>query len=59
MFSANRLKAQMALKGITAKELAKSLDINESTFYRKLRNDEAYLSLSALSACSGLILFLN
>ena len=59
MFSANRLKAQMALKGITAKELAKSLDINESTFYRKLRNDEADLSLTALSACSGLILFLN
>lgn len=39
MFSKNKLKAQMALSGITAKELANRLNINEATLYRKLQAD--------------------
>ena len=39
MFHKNKLKAQMTLLGITAKELAKELGINEATFYRKLQRD--------------------
>lgn len=39
MFHKNKLKAQMTLLGITAKDLAKELDINEATFYRKLQRD--------------------
>lgn len=39
MFHKNKLKAQMTLLGVTAKDLAKELDINEATFYRKLQRD--------------------
>lgn len=39
MFHKNKLKAQMALLGVTAKDLAKELDINEATFYRKMQRD--------------------
>lgn len=39
MFSKNKLKAQMALSGITSKELAKRLGIDESTLYRKIQNN--------------------
>lgn len=39
MFYKNKLKAQMTLLGITAKELAGKLEINEATFYRKLQRD--------------------
>lgn len=39
MFHKNKLKAQMALLGVTGKELAKALDINEATFYRKVQRD--------------------
>lgn len=39
MFNQNKLKAQMALKNISARELAKRMDINESTLYRKIQND--------------------
>lgn len=38
MYDENRLKAAMALKGITGRELAARLSIDESTFYRKLKN---------------------
>lgn len=39
MFCKNKLKAQMVLLGITSKELAEKLDINEATLYRKLQRD--------------------
>lgn len=39
MFDKNRLKAQMVLRGMTTKELAAQLNIDESTFYRKLKNN--------------------
>lgn len=39
MFHKNKLKAQMTLLGVTAKDLAKELDINEATFYRKMQRD--------------------
>ena len=38
MFDKNKFKAQLALKGMTCKELAKALDINESTLYRKFNS---------------------
>lgn len=37
MFDAKRLRAVMALRGISGKELAKQLKIDESTFYRKMK----------------------
>ena len=39
MFNQNKLKAQMALANISAKDLAKEMGINESTLYRKIQND--------------------
>lgn len=42
MFKQNKLRAQMALKEISAKDLSKALNINESTFYRKLQNDGCF-----------------
>lgn len=33
----NALKAQMALCGVTSKELAKALNISKSAMYRKLK----------------------
>lgn len=39
MFCRNKLKAQMALLGMTAKELAAKLEINEATLYRKMQRD--------------------
>ena len=39
MFDRKRFKAQMALAGITAKELAGMIGMNESTFYRKVNDD--------------------
>lgn len=39
MFHKNKLKAQMTLLGVTAKDLAKKLDISEATFYRKMQRD--------------------
>lgn len=42
MFCLNKLKAQMVLKEISAKDLAKALDLNEATFYRKLKNDGSF-----------------
>ena len=39
MFDRKKLRAQMVLKGISAKDLSKALNINESTFYRKLNDD--------------------
>ncbi|MBR3308986.1 MAG: helix-turn-helix domain-containing protein [Lachnospiraceae bacterium] len=42
MFNQNKLRAQMVLKGMSAKDLSKALSINESTFYRKLQNDGCF-----------------
>lgn len=39
MFDRKRLQAQMVLKGITGKELATKMGINEGTLYRKMGND--------------------
>ncbi len=39
MFDRKRLQAQMVLKGITGKEMAARMGINEGTLYRKMGND--------------------
>lgn len=36
MFDERRFKAQLALAGISQKELARTLGINEATLYRKI-----------------------
>jgi len=36
MFDKNRFRAQLVLMGITMKELAEKLEIDESTLYRKV-----------------------
>lgn len=36
LFNKNKFKAQMVLAGISSKELAAKLGINESTLYRKV-----------------------
>ena len=42
VFDEKRFKAQLVLSGITATELATKLGINESTLYRKIRQDGAF-----------------
>lgn len=42
MFDRNRLRAQMVLKNVSTKKLCEDLQINESTFYRKLQNDGSF-----------------
>lgn len=37
MFDQKRFKAQMVMMGISAKDIAAALSINESTFYRKIK----------------------
>lgn len=39
MFCKNKFKAQMALLGITQKELSKRLGISETTLYRKVQRN--------------------
>lgn len=39
MFDKRRFMAQMALSGMTLKELAQKLGIDESTLYRKINDD--------------------
>lgn len=39
MFDRRRLKAAMALAGVTATELAEAIGINSSTLYRKINAD--------------------
>lgn len=39
MFSKNKFRAAIALAGITSKELAEKMGINESTLYRKINAD--------------------
>ena len=39
MFDKKRLKAAMVLAGVNGKTLANALNINESTFYRKMNAD--------------------
>lgn len=42
MFNKNMFRAQMVLKGITARELSEKLGINESTLYRKINADGSF-----------------
>lgn len=39
MFDKNRFRAQIALRGKTFKDVAKALEIDESTLYRKVNSD--------------------
>lgn len=39
MFNKRKFMAQMALSGMTLKELAQNLGIDESTLYRKINDD--------------------
>ena len=39
MFDRKRFKAQLVLAGLTSKELAEKLGINEATLYRKINDD--------------------
>lgn len=39
MFKQNRFRAQLALRGVTLKELAEMLGISEPTVYRKLNRN--------------------
>lgn len=39
MFNKNLLKAQIVAAGMTSKKLAERLEMNESTFYRKMNDD--------------------
>jgi len=42
MFDKNKFKAQMVLMGVTCRELACNLGINEATLYRKINNDGSF-----------------
>ena len=42
MFDERRLRAQLVLKGMTIKELAEKLNMNESTFHRKMKADGSF-----------------
>lgn len=42
MFDERKFRAQLVLAGITLKELASQLDINEATLYRKIKQDGAF-----------------
>ena len=42
MFNKNRFKAQLALAGMTMRELAEKLDIDESTLYRKVNSGGSF-----------------
>jgi len=39
MFNERKFRAQLVLAGITVKELAEKLGINEATLYRKIGSD--------------------
>lgn len=42
MFDERRFKAQLILAGVTARELSAKLGINESTLYRKIKQDGSF-----------------
>lgn len=42
MFDKNRFKAQLVLVGVTMRELAEKLEIDESTLYRKVNSDGSF-----------------
>lgn len=42
MFNKNKFKAQMVLSGVSAKELAQRMSIDESTLYRKIQNNGSF-----------------
>lgn len=39
MFDERKFRAQIVLKGLTVKDLATQLGVNESTLHRKIRQD--------------------
>lgn len=42
MFDERRFRAQLVLADVTMKELAAKLNINESTLYRKVKQDGSF-----------------
>ena len=44
MLNVNMLKGKLVEKGITVSEIAKQLNINQSTFYRKMKNNSFRIS---------------
>ena len=42
MFDERKFRAQLILAGVSMKELASRLNINESTLYRKIKQDGAF-----------------
>ena len=42
LFNEKELRAQLVRKGISIKELSRTLGINESTFYRKMKSNGAF-----------------
>lgn len=42
MFDEKRFRAQLVLADMSMKDLAAQLDINESTLYRKIKQDGAF-----------------
>lgn len=42
MFNRNALKAAMALRGVTGKELAEKIGCDPSTLYRKMDNEGSF-----------------
>ena len=42
VFDERRFRAQLVLADVTMKDLAAALDINESTLYRKIKQDGAF-----------------
>lgn len=58
MLNANKLKGKLVEKGMTVEEISKTLGINPSTFYRKLKNNsfeigEADVIVKALQLSSS------
>ena len=42
MFNERKFKAQLVLNGVSMKELAQKMGINESTLYRKIKQDGSF-----------------
>ena len=44
MLNVNMLKGKLVERGITVSEIARKLNINQSTFYRKMKNNSFRIS---------------
>lgn len=51
MFNKQMLKAQMVLKGFSGEKIAKELQINPSTFYRKMNDDGDFSRSEIVKIC--------